>query len=199
MPIDLAGISNENEFYSEHYLTTIFEGDIEETFREWREQERSGAVTPNRMLEKTGSLWRRLSVDYRGERDDAKRLLIFRQFAHSWLDALGYERHSELISDAEGKLVPVLARRADHTGKDVVWIVEVPSPAGDDSLRAIREYRLDPEHREAAQGHGRSRDQQGHLRSRCAAAFRRSSRDVPGGADRPPEMVRQPAFAIPFR
>ncbi len=83
MPIDLAGISNENEFYSEHYLTTIFEGDIEETFREWRETEKSGTTTPNRKLEKVGSLWRRLSVDYRNERDDSERLLIFRHFAMS--------------------------------------------------------------------------------------------------------------------
>ncbi len=42
MPIDLAGISNENNFYSEHYLTTIFEGDIEETLRDWREAEKAG-------------------------------------------------------------------------------------------------------------------------------------------------------------
>jgi methylase of polypeptide subunit release factors len=132
MPIDLAGISNENEFYSEHYLTTIFEGDIEETFREWREAEKSGTTTPNRKLEKVGGLWRRLSVDYRNERDDSERLLIFRQFAHSWLDALGYERHSELQLDAEGKLIPVLARRSNHTGRDIVWVVEVPSPSGDD-------------------------------------------------------------------
>jgi hypothetical protein len=28
MAIDLTGIQNENEFYSDHYLTTVFEGDI---------------------------------------------------------------------------------------------------------------------------------------------------------------------------
>ena len=42
-------------------------GDIEETFREWREAEKSGTTTPNRKLEKVGGLWRRLSVDYRNE------------------------------------------------------------------------------------------------------------------------------------
>ena len=103
MPIELAGISNENEFYSEHYLTTIFEGDIEETLREWHEAERSGATPPNRKLERVGSLWRQLSVDYRNERDGTERLLIFRKFAHSWLEALGYERRSELQPDAEGQ------------------------------------------------------------------------------------------------
>jgi N-6 DNA Methylase len=134
MPIDLAGISNENDFYSEHYLTTIFEGDIEETLRDWRQAEKAGAATPNRKLEKVGGLWRRLSVDYRSEKNGLARLLIFREFAHSWLDALGYERHSELQLDAEGKLVPVLARRSNHAGRDVVWVVEVPCPPGDDFL-----------------------------------------------------------------
>jgi hypothetical protein len=132
MPIDLAGISNENDFYSEHYLTTIFEGDIEETLREWREAEKAGGSPPNRKLEKVGALWRRLSVDYRGEKNDAARLSISREFAHALLDALGYERHSELQLDVEGKLIPVLARRSNHQGKDVIWVLEVPSPSGDD-------------------------------------------------------------------
>jgi hypothetical protein len=135
MPIDLAGISNENDFYSEHYLTTIFEGDIEEALREWREAEKAGGSPPNRKLEKVGSLWRRLSVDYRGEKNDLARLRISREFAHALLDALGYERHSELHLDAEGKLIPVLARRSNHQGKDVIWVVEVPSPSGDDFLQ----------------------------------------------------------------
>jgi hypothetical protein len=95
MPIDLAGISNENDFYSEHYLTTIFEGDIEETLRDWREAEKAGTATPNKKLEKVGGLWRRLSADYRSEKKDLTRLLIFRQFAHLWLDALGYPQCSK--------------------------------------------------------------------------------------------------------
>jgi hypothetical protein len=73
-----------------------------------------------------------LSVDYRGEKNDPARLRISREFAHSLLDALGYERHFELHLDAEGKLIPVLARRSNYQGKDVVWVVEVPSPSGDD-------------------------------------------------------------------
>ncbi len=101
MPIELAGISNENEFYSEHYLTTVFEGDIDETFAAWREAEKSGAVPPNKAVDKAGVLWRRLSPTYRDERNDQKRLLTGRAFAHDFLTALGYERRSELLPDAE--------------------------------------------------------------------------------------------------
>ncbi|MGU3476567.1 hypothetical protein [Methylobacterium sp. D48H] len=132
MPIELAGISNENEFYSEHYLTTVFEGDIEETFAAWRADEKEGVTPPNRRLAKVGAAWRRLSAQYLDERSDQKRLLIAREFAHEFLDALGYERRSELMPDAEEKLIPVLARRALGSGEDQVWVVEVPSPVGAD-------------------------------------------------------------------
>jgi len=137
MPIDLAGISNENEFYSEHYLTTIFEGDVEDTFREWREEEKAAGSPPNKRLEKAGATWRRLAASYVDERDDRKRLLIGREFAHEFLAAVGFERHSELVGDAEGKLLPVLARRFNLDGRDAVWAIEVPSPAGAD-------FELDP-------------------------------------------------------
>ena len=32
------GIHNENEFYSNHYLSEIFSGDIRATVNRWREQ-----------------------------------------------------------------------------------------------------------------------------------------------------------------
>ncbi|MCJ2119991.1 hypothetical protein MKK65_26035 [Methylobacterium sp. J-001] len=131
MPIELAGISNENEFYSEHYLTTVFEGDIEETRAAWRAAERDGLPSPRRSLEKVAKAWGRLQADYAAERDHEKRLLLGREFAHQFLDALGYERRSELILDAEGKLIPVLARRS-FGDEDQVWVVEVPAPSGDD-------------------------------------------------------------------
>jgi hypothetical protein len=132
MPIELAGISNVYEFYSEHYLQTVFEGDVQELFAEWREAEKAGTVPPNRKLAKVGTAWRKLSADYGAERNDGDRLLIFRRFSHDFLAALGYVRDLKLVPDAEEKLVPVLARRTDHAGHDRVWVVEVPSASGED-------------------------------------------------------------------
>ena len=132
MPIELAGISNENEFYSEHYLTTVFEGDIEETLASWRASEKEGLSSPRHKLEKVAKAWGRLQADYLVERADQKRLMIAREFAHGFLDALGYERRSELLPDAEEKLIPILARRSIGNDEDQVWVVEVPSPSGAD-------------------------------------------------------------------
>ena len=33
------GISNENEFYSAHYLAEVFKGDISDTLKSWKEKE----------------------------------------------------------------------------------------------------------------------------------------------------------------
>ena len=33
-----AGIHNENEFYSQHYLSEVFSGDIRDTVARWREE-----------------------------------------------------------------------------------------------------------------------------------------------------------------
>jgi hypothetical protein len=101
MPIELTGISNVNEFYSEHYLQTVFEGDVQELRSQWREAEKAGETPPDRLLEKAGGLWRRLVTEYKAERNDRKRLLVFREFAQAFLGALGYERNFRLIHDAE--------------------------------------------------------------------------------------------------
>ncbi len=51
-----AGIHNENEFYSQHYLSEIFTGDIRDTLARWRDATEAaggastGARTPNEAL-----------------------------------------------------------------------------------------------------------------------------------------------------
>ena len=39
MSMDLTGISNENEFYTHHYLAAILEGDLKDVFKEWKRRE----------------------------------------------------------------------------------------------------------------------------------------------------------------
>ena len=103
-----AGIHNENEFYSHHYLSEIFTGDIRDTVARWRDAAEAaggasaGARTPYDAL-------RALARDY---------LQFRRQFAHArrhearvgrqreWfarlLGALGYayEPHNHLLETA---------------------------------------------------------------------------------------------------
>ena len=36
MSLDLVGITIENKYYSQHYLSAIFEGDLKDTFSQWQ-------------------------------------------------------------------------------------------------------------------------------------------------------------------
>jgi len=54
--MNLIGITNENEFYTNHYLNEIFEGDIKEQITSWQEKENGSEVykTPFKKLRAIG-------------------------------------------------------------------------------------------------------------------------------------------------
>ena len=133
-----AGIHNENEFYSHHYLSEIFTGDIRDTVARWRDAAESaggasaGARTPYEAL-------RALARDY---------LQFRRQFAHArrhearvgrqreWfaqlLGALGYEYepHNHLLED--GDEVPVLFAGRRHGSVSLLILGAYYGAAGED-------------------------------------------------------------------
>src|ERR1035437_10805013 len=92
MPIDLSGIQNENEFYSDHYLTTVFEGDIKETIEHWNQNQAEGGKAPHQEFGALAAPYIRSATEYKETRDPSERVQIFRQFSHDLLGALGYER-----------------------------------------------------------------------------------------------------------
>ena len=94
-----AGIHNENEFYSHHYLSEIFTGDIKGTVKRWQEAAGTGTATPPRAV-------RALAGDYTRFRDGFARQAGRRRATHQlhsnqvaeqrrwfrrFLGALGYE------------------------------------------------------------------------------------------------------------
>ena len=44
--IDLTGITNENEFYTHHYLSVILENDLKDLYRDWSDRERETPAPP---------------------------------------------------------------------------------------------------------------------------------------------------------
>ena len=38
MAIDITGITNENEFYTHHYLSAILENDLKDLFSQWKKK-----------------------------------------------------------------------------------------------------------------------------------------------------------------
>ena len=132
MPIDLTGIKNENEFYSDHYLTTVFEGDIKETIERWVKNKEKGGKAPHQEVGAQATPYIRAATEYKETRDPSERAQIFRQFAYDFLGALGYERKLQQAIDADGTWIPALGRIARSDGKALVWIIEALAPAGED-------------------------------------------------------------------
>ena len=46
MALDLTGITNENEFYTHHYLTAILENDLKGLFSRWEGREAQSGEKP---------------------------------------------------------------------------------------------------------------------------------------------------------
>ena len=51
MAFDITGITNENEFYTHHYLSAILENDLKDVFGEWkRKEDEEGVPQPYKGL-----------------------------------------------------------------------------------------------------------------------------------------------------
>ena len=90
-----AGIANENEFYSHHYLAEVFKGDIKSRLEAWDAHEalHPGAESeraPAKRLSAWGQKWFALRGQIAKARDDAEKWQIFTQIQTGLLQALGY-------------------------------------------------------------------------------------------------------------
>jgi len=100
-----AGIANENEFYSHHYLAEVFKGDIKSRLEAWDAHEALHPGTENeRAPAKRLSAWSQKWFALRGQigraKDDAEKWQIFTQLQSGLLQALGYA--------APGKTAPIV-------------------------------------------------------------------------------------------
>lgn len=94
-----AGIANENEFYSHHYLAEVFKGDIKAKLDAWEaaEAEHPGDApdheqhrAPHKRLQSWAQKWFALRGQIDRAKDDAERLRLFAQMQSGLLQALGY-------------------------------------------------------------------------------------------------------------
>lgn len=99
------GLHNENEFYSQHYLDEVVEGDLKELFAQWKEQ---GSQSPaGRLKTVGGSAYLRTRQQFLASKG-VDRYEALLQLAEPLLDALGYKLSPEDIQLATSEL-PTLA------------------------------------------------------------------------------------------
>jgi Leu/Phe-tRNA-protein transferase len=132
-----AGIINDNEFYSEHYLSELFLNDIKDSLERWQEAENAareaapkGASVPdealapwNRLSRMGHSYLQGLSILER-ERDPQRRVEAQREWVRELLAVLGYGYEPRRLPAMEDTEFPVLAEYRDASGAPLLWVVQ---------------------------------------------------------------------------
>ena len=133
-----AGIHNENEFYSHHYLSEIFTGDIRDTVARWRDAAESaggasaGARTPYEALRALARDYLQFRRQFALARRHEARVGRQRRWFAQLLGALGYgyEPHNHLLED--GDEVPVLFAGSQHGSVALLILGAYYGAAGED-------------------------------------------------------------------
>lgn len=112
-----AGISNDNEFYSHHYLAEVFRGDIKTRIDAWDADEAAHAGdeahrAPPKRLQSWAQKWFALHGQITRAKDEADKWRLFVQLQSGLLQSLGYSapanpeaiKHLELVA---GQAIPV--------------------------------------------------------------------------------------------
>lgn len=104
-----AGIVNENEFYSHHYLAEVFSGDIKARLDAWQQAEEAEPAqkAPQRQLAACATRWFAQRSAILRAREPAARLAAFAQLQSGLLAALGYSPAPRTLELHPGMPVPV--------------------------------------------------------------------------------------------
>ena len=129
MSMDLNGINNQNEYYTNHYFASVFEENAQDTLKRWKEQaSSSGDRTPWQKINavsKTYYTVRDQSARYRGN-EQVKPYVD--KILGELLPALGYPyagTGEKEIEIADGIRLPISLEITKTNGAPLMWIVPV--------------------------------------------------------------------------
>jgi hypothetical protein len=119
--VPLAGIANENEFYSAYYLDSLLTKDIKDLTKNLQGDTEK---TPDRLLGKLRSDYFRLR-DRLGQISTAgEKLELQQSFQHKILEILGYNYQPQIKAVADDYLLPIAVEVSRGNGTPLLWIVE---------------------------------------------------------------------------
>lgn len=133
----LAGIANDNEFYSDHYLSEVFLKDLSEVLDGWQQAEdakRAELAQGETLPEHARTPWRRLGglaaaynqelSQVERERRAEQRVEGQRSLVRRLLTVLGHEWAPRRIACGDDADIPVLSEVRGNDGHPLLWIVQ---------------------------------------------------------------------------
>ena len=120
MALELTGIENQNEFFSDHYLRTTLEADLRTWVRAKREA--NGGTPSWERLKRLGHPYLECSETLARARNARERLTIQRDFTGQILHTLGFDPRDAVVELDTGVLP--LVSQENLKGRPHVWVVE---------------------------------------------------------------------------
>ena len=137
MSMDLTGITNKNEYYTNHYFATVFEDNAGDTIKAW-----NAASRESEEVRTPWSQFRRHAAQFYAAHDRYMRsslnlqsLYYIKDLADSYLASLGYPVASSLDVAIDDSLsVPVYLEMTKQNGAPLLWVVLMASAEVDSGI-----------------------------------------------------------------
>ena len=134
MSIDLTGITNKNEYYTNHYFSTVFGENTSATISDW-----NAAAKESEEIKTPWSLLRQNARQYYTAHDKFVRssvnlqvLANIKALADSYLKSLGYpEAKPEVVAVDDFLSVPVYLEMTKSNGAPLLWVLLSASKESD--------------------------------------------------------------------
>lgn len=148
MAMDLHGILNQNEFYTSHYFTTIFEENAADTITKWRQAAKdTGTAAPWAAFRDTARSYYRVREKYLQMRSEEGSRELIESQAAEYIAALGYGEPDSINIELNDEItVPVFHEVKKPNGAPLLWVLlSVAEERNDDILMGRVFGRMDAE------------------------------------------------------
>lgn len=143
MSMDLTGITNRNEYYTNHYLSSVFEENAQDTISNWRTQAKDSEDirTPWALLREAAKQYYPIHDRFLRSKFDSQTLANIQSMADTYLNALGYENPSpQLIDIGEDSKAPVYLELNKSNGAPALWVMLAASNDKEESILEKRSF-----------------------------------------------------------
>lgn len=126
MSMDLTGITNQNEYYTNHYFSSIFEENASDTISKWRAEAKDSEEirTPWALLRDAARQYYPIHDRFLRSKFDTQTLGNIRALADIYLSALGYpEAAPEIIYIDDTTKAPVYLELKKPNGAPALWVL----------------------------------------------------------------------------
>lgn len=138
MEMILTGIENKNEYYTNHYFTSIFQDNAEDTIKKWKQKEKDEEIQlPWKKLRDVRTQYYNIRDRYLRSKNEEVSKPMIQELATLYLKALGYESINSVSEEvADGLNVPIFHEVTKANGAPLMWaFLSVAAERDDDILQ----------------------------------------------------------------